>query len=82
MIGDGREPAPHWSLGYLLDHGYRLTIACPSGHSSDIDLARAIGLLGADLVLPEGRDRLLGSWRCRRCRQAGDGLTITPRDGR
>lgn len=70
---------PHWSLGYFRAERYQVSVFCPDGHGRDIDLDRAIDRLGEGLILPEQRDRLLATWRCKICGKSGDSLIITPR---
>lgn len=74
------EPV-HWSLGFFKAKGYQILVTCPSGHSFDADLGKAIDLLGPDLKFPEGRDRFLAAWRCRTCRAHGTSMIITAPSG-
>jgi hypothetical protein len=67
-----------WSLGFFRAEGYAVTVGCPNGHAAEVDLDKAIALLGAELRVVEDRARFLGAWRCRACGARGHDLTIQP----
>ena len=75
------NPPVHWSLGYFKANGYSISVFCDQMHGAEIDLDKAIELLGPDLKIPEGRQTILDTWRCRICRRSGHSLTLGAPNG-